>query len=198
MPEAVCNKTERGADPRIRHNVSNTVTVMPDQWDEVEDYVFDNRYNFAGISFLAGSGDRDFAQAPMTEVLTGEEIIQKYGAAALFASPLAADAPLSHFRDLWEACDYVLHAEHKHGEASDHRKEWVRRFNKYANNYFEGDLLRASYAIKDVHLLHKWTKIQQNLAPIDFDNTLSKKKFTDIDQMGAIACQGTESCDIIF
>ena len=31
---------DRCADPRVRHNVSNTVTVMPHMWSEVEDYVF--------------------------------------------------------------------------------------------------------------------------------------------------------------
>jgi ribonucleoside-diphosphate reductase alpha chain len=46
------------ANPDLRHNVSNTVTVMPHMWSEVEDYVYDNRHSFAGISFLAGSGDK--------------------------------------------------------------------------------------------------------------------------------------------
>ena len=53
------------------------------------------------------------------------------------------------------------------------------------------------YCLKDVFLLHKWTKIQQNLTPIDFNTQLETKKFTDIDTMGAIACQGGE-CEITF
>ena len=94
--------TELCADSRIRHNVSNTVTVLPHMWTQVEDYVYDNRGSFAGISFLAGSGDKDFAQAPMTEVLTEEDIVDKYGKAALFASGLIVDTRKSGFRDLWE------------------------------------------------------------------------------------------------
>ena len=79
------------ADARIRHNVSNTVTVQPHQWTQVEDYVYKNRHSFAGISFLAGMGDKDFNQAPMTEVLTEDQIVNRYGKAALFASGLIVD-----------------------------------------------------------------------------------------------------------
>ena len=91
------------ADARIRHNVSNTVTVMPHQWAQVEDYVYKNRHSFAGISFLAGMGDKDFNQAPMTEVLTEDQIVNRYGKAALFASGLIVDTRKNGFRDLWDA-----------------------------------------------------------------------------------------------
>lgn len=194
--EAGTNR-DRCADSRLRHNVSNTVTVLPHQWSEVEDYVFDNRHYFAGISFLANSGDKDFAQAPFTEVLTAHEILSKYGDAAFFASGLAAEAPKANFRDLWDACSYAAYNDVSHGEISDLRKEWVRRFHKFAENYFMGDTEMAGHCLKDVHLLHRWTKIQQNLSPIDFDNQLNEKRFTDIDTMGSSACVGGV-CEISF
>lgn len=188
---------ERCADPRIRHNVSNTVTVLPHQWNQVEDYVFDNRNYFAGISFLAGSGDKDFAQAPNTEVLTEDQIVVRYGKAALFASGLIVDTRKAGFRDLWEATSIAQMKDEYRGEISDIRKDWVRRFYKFAENYFDRDLKQTEYCLKDVYLLHKWTKIQQNLKPIDFVSQLGEKEFTDIDTMGAIACQGG-ACEISF
>jgi len=63
-------------DKSLSHNVSNTITV--DDWDAVAAFVYENRHTFAGISFLAYSGDRDFAQAPFTEVLLAEEIVKKH------------------------------------------------------------------------------------------------------------------------
>jgi ribonucleoside-diphosphate reductase alpha chain len=189
--------SELCADPELRHNVSNTVTVMPHQWSQVEDYVYDNRHSFAGISFLAGSGDKDFAQAPMTEVLTEEQIVDKYGKAALFASGLIVDTRKSGFRDLWEAAQVAQMDEEYRGEVSDIRSEWIRRFNKFADNYFMGDTKEAEYCLKDVFLLHKWTKIQQNFTPVDFITQLNEKRFTDIDTMGAVACQGG-ACEITF
>tara|TARA_B110000977_G_scaffold117123_2_gene151288 strand:+ start:519 stop:2741 length:2223 start_codon:yes stop_codon:yes gene_type:complete len=183
------------ADKRIRHNVSNTITVLPHMWTEVEDYVFDNRHLFSGISFLAGSGDKDFAQAPNTEIKSEEQIISEYGVGSLFASGLIVDTYKAGFRDLWEATSVAQYAVG--GEVSDMRKEWVRRFNNFSENYFMNDMKQAEYCLKDVFLLHKWTKIQQNLNPIDFDKQLTKKTFTDIDTMGAIACQGG-ACEISF
>lgn len=185
------------ANPDLRHNVSNTVTVLPHMWSEVEDYVFDNRHSFAGISFLAGMGDKDFAQAPMTEVLTETQIVEKYGKAALFASGLIVDTRKSGFRDLWDATMQAQTPVEYRGEISDLNAEWIRRFNKFADNYFMGDLKETEYCLKDVFLLHKWEKIQQNLSPVDFVTQLSQKEFTDIDTMGAIACQGG-ACEITF
>lgn len=185
------------ANPKTRHNVSNTVTVMPHQWTQVEDYVYDNRYSFAGISFLAGMGDKDFAQAPMTEVLTEDQIVAKYGKASLFASGLIVDTRKQGFRDLWEATMVAQTPPEYQGEVSDLRAEWIRRFKKFADNYFMNDLKEAEYCLKDVFLLHKWTKIQQNISTIDFVEELDEKRFTEIDTMGAVACQGG-ACEITF
>lgn len=185
------------ANPKTRHNVSNTVTVLPHMWNEVEDYVFENRNNFAGISFLAGMGDKDFAQAPMTEVLTEDQIVAKYGKAALFASGLIVDTRKQGFRDLWEATQIAQTPPEYQGEVSDLRAEWIRRFNKFADNYFMGDLKETEYCLKDVFLLHKWEKVQQNIQSVDFSSELDEKRFTEIDTMGAIACQGG-ACEITF
>ena len=187
--------TKLCADSTVRHNVSNTVTVPANKWKEVEEYVYANRHYFAGISFLSDSGDKDFNQAPMTTVMTEEEIVEVYGRAALFAAGLIVDTRKG-FNDLWEAT-MVAKMNHDHGgELSDMRADWIRRFKKFAENYFEGDLKKAEYCLKDVYLLHKWTKIQQNLKPVDFVTQLQTKTFTDIDTMGAAACQGG-ACEIL-
>jgi ribonucleoside-diphosphate reductase alpha chain len=184
------------ADPTVRHNVSNTVTVQNHQWREVEDYVYENRAYYAGISFLGGSGDKDFNQAPMTEVLTEDQIVNKYGKAALFAAGLIVDTRKG-FNDLWEATSVAQMPEEHRGEISDLRAEWIRRFKKFADNYFMGDTKEAEYCLKDVFLLHKWTKIQQNLKPIDFVSQLETKKYTDVDTLGSAACVGG-ACEITF
>lgn len=184
------------ADPTVRHNVSNTVTVAPHMWSEVEDYLYENKDYFAGVSFLSGSGDKDFHQAPMTEVLDEDEIVSKYGRGAMFAAGLIVDTRKG-FDNLWEATSIAQMPPEYAGEVSDLRAEWIRRFRKFADNYFSGDTKEAEYCLKDVFLLHKWTKIQQNLNPIDFNTQLETKKYTDIDTMGAVACQGG-ACEITF
>lgn len=189
-------RKDRCVDPTVRHNVSNTCTVRKEQWDDVESYVFENRDYFAGISFLSDVGDKDFNQAPNTEVLREDEIIAKYGKAALFASGLIVDTAKG-FRDLWEATSIAKQQSQVGGELHDLRSDWIRRYRKFADNYFEGDIKQAEYCLKDVYLLHRWTKIQQNLQPIRFVDQLQSKKFTDIDTMGAAACVG-QQCEINF
>ena len=183
------------ADPKVRHNVSNTCTVPPDAWDDVEEYVFQNRKFFSGISFLGDFGDKDFNQAPNAEVLTEDQIVEKYGRAALFASGLIVDSHKG-FSNLWEATSVAQFGTDQTGELSDIRAEWIRRYQKFADNYFDGDTRRAEYCLKDVHYLHKWTKIQQNHRPIAFNSELHQKKFVDIDTTGAAACVGGV-CEIV-
>jgi ribonucleoside-diphosphate reductase alpha chain len=176
-------------DPRIRHNVSNTVQVRPDQWDEVESYIFENRFLFSGISFLADSGDKDFAQAPFTEVLTEQEILDRYGVGSMFASGLIVDG-LKVFSNLWRAIDVAHSPKIQSQERLDVQADWIRRYKKYADNYFDGDIKRASYCLKDVQLLHRWEKIQQNFKDVDFVNNLSAKRFVDADTLAGAACSG--------
>jgi ribonucleoside-diphosphate reductase alpha chain len=180
------------ADKGIRHNVSNTVIV--DDWDEVAEYVYENRANFAGISFLAMTGDKDYAQAPNTKVIDAKEIVKTYGTGAVFASGLVVDG-LKAFDNLWVAC---MTAQNRDIDISSDdsnfllKKDWIRRFKKFAENYFKGDAKQAEYCLKDVFLLHKWEKIQQNLVDdVDWENSLVEKKYIDVDTMGAAACVGT-------
>ena len=182
------------ADKGIRHNVSNTVIV--DDWDEVAEYVYANRDSFAGISFLPMTGDKDYAQAPNTKVIDAKEIVKLYGTGSIFASGLVVDG-LKAFDNLWIACMTAASGEII---GDDHenllKKDWIRRYKKFAANYFKGDLKQAEYCLKDVYLLHKWEKIQKNLnQDIDWESNLVEKKYIDVDTMGAAACVGTaEGC----
>lgn len=174
----------------VRHNVSNTISV--DDWDAVQDYVFKNRRYFAGISFIADSGDKDFFQAPNTKVREADEIVKLYGSGSIFASGLIVDAN-KIFDNLWLACNTAagIGENLEVVDAENALKlDWVRRFKNFANNYFDSNLKQAEYCLKDVSLLHKWFKIQQTMIDIDWINELTEKKFTDIDTTGAAACVG--------
>ena len=91
--------------PYVRHNVSNTITVKDNEWDEVRDYIYENRQWFAGISLLSASGDLDYPQAPFTSVLNEKELVEEYGQGALLASGLIVDGLAIFNNNLWAACD---------------------------------------------------------------------------------------------
>jgi hypothetical protein len=108
------NWVEYGTRPEIsirkwlRHNVSNTCTVKPEEWESVEKFIYENRKWFAGISLLPSSGDKDYPQAPFTAVYTPHETVRKYGDGSLFASGLIVDGHHAFNNDLWAACDCAL------------------------------------------------------------------------------------------
>jgi len=187
-------------DPRLRHNVSNTITV--DNWEEVEKYVWDNRKYFAGISFLGMSGDRDYVQAPFAEVKSASVLVKEYGEAAMFASGLIVDGLHAFNNDLWNAITTALNyksGERVLPETAENvlKRDWVRRFCKYSDTYFSGDSKRAEYCLKDVFYLHKFTRISNKSRDIDWATELTERQYTDINTLGAQACSGG-SCDVTF
>ena len=107
---------------------------------------------------------------------------------------------LGAFDNLWTACataqgygdDITLD-----NSANSVKRDWIRRFNNFADNYLKSDLKMAEYCLKDSHLLHKWEKINKNFAPILWTEDLTEKKYTDVDTIGAVACQGG-ACEIDF
>jgi ribonucleoside-diphosphate reductase alpha chain len=65
---------DESRSPGLHHNVSNTCTVTPDEWDQVANFIWDNREFFTGISLLAQDGDKRYAQAPRESIATEEDI----------------------------------------------------------------------------------------------------------------------------
>ena len=185
-------------DDTLRHNVSNTIQV--DDWAQVEQYLFDNRQWFAGVSLMDATGDRSYNQAPFTQVYTPQEILDMYQDAAMFASGLIVDGLYAFTDNLWMACDTVLgrgakvHPSHSHDLL---KRDWVRRALKFAYNYFNGDTIRMIECLKDVYNLHKWDGINRQIIPIDFARELSKQEYTDVGVMTAQACSG-DACEVAF
>lgn len=151
----------------LSHNVSNTVTVKPDEWDKVTKFIYDNRKYFAGISLIPQSGDKDYTQAPFTTVYTSREIVKEYGEAALWCSGLI-ELSLDAFDDnLWAACDYVSMNQSK--EKDDERKlKLVTKIKNFAGKYFDGDVKRLTYCMKDVYNWKIYCDLFNSFKKVDY------------------------------
>jgi len=170
-------------NPIVRHNVSNTVQVI--DWDEIRDYIYKYRKDFAGISLIGVTGDKDYAQAPFTEVFTKEQLLDFYGDAALFASGLIVDGMHVFNDDLWWACRI---ASGDFNNEPVERKDWCRRAVKFSDNYFGGDMGAMTYCLKDIYNYHKWCKITRNLVEVDWSDV--KPDYIDVDTLASAACIG--------
>jgi ribonucleoside-diphosphate reductase alpha chain len=151
----------------LSHNVSNTVTVKPDEWDSVTEYIYNNRKYFAGISLIPQSGDKDYPQAPFTTVYTSREIVKEYGDAALWCSGLIELALNSFDNNLWAACDYVNMDQAKENDSQD-KLLFITKAKNFAGKYFDGDIKRLTYCMKDVHNWKIYCDLFNSFKKVDY------------------------------
>ncbi|MEY4941369.1 MAG: hypothetical protein RIQ93_3104 [Verrucomicrobiota bacterium] len=59
--------------PGLHHNVSNTCTVKPEEWDRVADFIWQHRAHFTGIALLGYDLDKRYPQAPRESVVTDDD-----------------------------------------------------------------------------------------------------------------------------
>ena len=186
-------------EPYLRHNVSNTISV--DKWEEVAEYIWKNQSWIAGISLLAHTGDKIYNQAPFTETLSATEIIKKYGDAALLVSGLIVDSLQYFDNNLWRACDYLMDKEKSLSLDGTRtqvllKKDWLKRAKRFSSRNFSS-ISDMVYCMKDVHLFHKWLRVEKIVKNINIEDILAniEPEYVDMDTMGAVACSGG-ACEI--
>ena len=161
----------------LNHNVSNTVTVKPDQWDDVTKYIYNNRKFFAGISLIPQSGDKDYPQAPFTTVYTSREIVKEYGDAALWCSGLIELGIDAFNNNLWAACDYVSLNQAKDDDDINKLK-FITKMKNFAGKYFDGDIKRLTYCMKDVYNWKIYCDLYNSFKKVDYTQLLETEDNT--------------------
>jgi len=161
----------------LSHNVSNTVTVQPDEWEDVTKFIYNNRKFFAGISLIPQSGDKDYPQAPFTTVYTSREIVKEYGDAALWCSGLIELGLNAFHLNLWAACDYMT-LEQATEEDSEAKKLFATKMNRFAKKYFDGDLRRLTYCMKDVYNWKFYMDLYDSFKKVDYTQLLETEDNT--------------------
>lgn len=219
--------------PHLHHNVSCTVSVKDNEWNEIANWIWENREGFCGLSFLPETGDLDYPQAPYSSYLDEKELSETYGPGAILSSGLIVDG-LNVFNDIWTACnaangrtdnllkytdDYLLsyikkhlkdgkllveidgiyvsdlnaisaHLQHK----VDLRVDWVRRFKKFAKQYFDGDEIKCANCLKHVNIFHQWQKLTDLKAPV-WEDVEWEQEFKQAGEQVGNSCAGGK-CEI--
>ena len=178
--------------PWLVHNVSNTINVKKDEWGEVEKFIYKNRKFFCGISLLPITGDKDYPQAPFTAIYLPTEQVRHYGAASLFVSGLI-EVALNLWEDnLWAACDSLLGLGAK--IKGNGKKEWSDRCKRFADKYFDGDLKKLTYCMKDVYNWKEWVDLNREYSAVDYTEVIEEQNNVKPEQEWA--CAGGK-CEVI-
>ena len=175
----------------LQHNVSNTINIKPEEWEEVEKFIFKNRRYFCGVSLLPVSGDKDYPQAPFTTVYLPSEMVSHYGDGAMFVSGLIEIALNLWEDNLWAACDVLLGLGTR--VKGNGKKDWIDRCARFANKYMDGDVKTLSYCMKDVYNWKQWVDMKREYKTVDYTECTEEEDNTHLEQ--AIACAGG-SCEI--
>lgn len=180
--------------PWLTHNVSNTINVKPEEWDVVEDFIYDNKEFFCGISLLPITGDKDYPQAPFTTVYLPSEMVSHYGDGAMFASGLIEVALNLYEDNLWAACDALMAGMKNPSSIKGKAKQmWVFRCLKFALKYFGSDVKKFTYCMKDIYNFKLWTELRREYEDVDYTQVLEEYDDTTLEQ--ALACSGG-NCEI--
>ena len=194
--------------PWLNHNVSNTITIKADEWNEASKFIYDNREYFAGISMLSDTGDMTYHQAPFQAVYTHEEITKLYGAGSVFASGLIVYANDAFDNNLYTACSTLM----GYGEILEipnlddskislvnsdkiyKKLRWVAQAKKFAKRHFNGDILKMTYCLKAVDSWKTWCDLKRTYKHVDWENFIEENDNTKPTEY--YACSGG-SCEII-
>jgi ribonucleoside-diphosphate reductase alpha chain len=175
----------------LRNSVSNTISVRSNEWNEVSKFIYDNRQYYAGVSLLSDDGDKDYPQAPFCTVYTSSELLKTYGDGVLFCSGLIEKCLRLFNGNLWRACDYI------NGVFSVDGKDYEELLNKavaFSFKYFNGDIKKMSYALKDVFNLKLWNDLNRDYQEIEYTKMIEDSDNTNFS--GESACAGGK-CEII-
>jgi len=72
------------SSPGLTHSVSNTCTVKDEDWDAVQQYLWENMHDFAAVSFLPENGDKLYLYAPYERVITEADELKWNALAAAY------------------------------------------------------------------------------------------------------------------
>jgi ribonucleoside-diphosphate reductase alpha chain len=176
---------ERCTQPWLTHNVSNTINVRPDEWDQVSSYIYDNRRFFAGVSLIPQSGDLDYPQAPMCTIHTSKEIVNIYGEGSLFASGVIVDGLRAFDNNLWAACDAVNGLGTPIEEENEETTCYTQKINELLDEIQKNELkenwsgraIKLASGVSEVNknnLKRDWIRRAKQFANRYFENDIKK------------------------
>jgi ribonucleoside-triphosphate reductase len=155
--------------------------------------IYEHQFQHSGVSFISVYGDRDYAQAPFTGVYDEGEQEGAYGPGAVGRAGQLVVMLLNDFPDLWDACDLVLDG----WDLAARTPTFTQKFLKecvagFADEFFAGDLRRATYCLKDWWNWRKYQELKATYKEVDYSRMVEADGAANFQQ--EVACAGG-ACD---
>jgi len=168
----------------ITHNVSNTINVEPQEWDDVEEFIYQNRRHLCGVSLLSATGDKDYAQAPFAAVYLPSQMMKHYGSDPVLHGWELLQG-INDDGELWQLCHDVLFDYNKN-------REFDAKANDFANKH-NMSMKNLTYLLKDLWTYDRFCEIKDKAVAVDYSALVELTDNTTLQQ--EIACAGG-SCDV--
>ena len=146
--------------PDLNHNVSNTINVKDNEWDEVEDIIFNHQDYYTGVSLLGATGDKDYDQAPFAEVKSKHEICKEYRLSDEGYSDfeMILDKICKCFVDPWKFNNHVKGYTNFTSEDPEHMM---------LLGLFQNDP-KGVIILKEIWLRHEFDKLRNEYSSVDY------------------------------
>ena len=103
--------------------------------------------------------------------------MKEYGDAALWCSGLIELGLNAFGNNLWSACDYITLQQEGEKDSED-KKLFALKMHRFANKYFDGDLKRVTYCMKDVYNWKRYKDLYESFTKVDYTQLLETEDNT--------------------
>jgi len=103
---------------------------------------------------------------------------------------VALEEAIKAFDNLWLACDCALGLFKPKTQIQE---DWILKLKKFSDKYFEGNLKKTTYCLKDVSNWKLWCDLTREYKTVDYEKMIEEEDFTK--PMEELACSGGK-CEI--
>ena len=168
----------------ISHNVSNTINVEPDEWEDVSKFIYENREYLCGVSLLSATGDKDYAQAPFAAVYLPTQMMQHYGNDPVLHGWKLLSG-VNNDGELWQLCHEALFDFSKNREFDLNLQAFAEKYNLSHKE--------VTYLLKDLWTYDRYCSIREKAVSVDYTKLVELQDNTT--QQQEVACAGG-ACEI--
>ena len=197
----LCGTARPDSCEGLVHNVSNTIDILPGEWDKVSDYIWDFMDSFGGLSFLGKAGDYIYQQAPMQKIVFENQLVQEFGSANVGA----AKHIIRHITERYGSLHMIMRPLQMilNGHSSAvavkgtvvHTELLWDTYKKIRQLMNVNGVDEVIYLLASIGHEDKWRSLTLDMEAVDYSGLIESQDNTETEQ--TVACGGG-ACDLSY